>query len=486
MKKFKLDKNTSKRISALIMAGMLVISSGITTGCSSKKGENKTNTNVTNEDKTLTNAYNNVKEGIETLLPSMNEEIVQNTSLIIMLDEIAKEDENGKISVDNISVFKTKIDADNMMDDFNSFLDTLEQKMIEDKEVIVTSDFVLEKDSKILSKIEKLTSNAIKGDKEVVKANFNIIYNLFVEEDKVTVDGLSFEIRELSNAGRAIAQAYARTVAYYSRNYISEKQYKKIDDRTNNQNNKAYIKQTLEILDNDMKEKSEANIVSLFNHEYEETSANLDTKLNVSDSNVENIVNTLNLEYLNSSKVSTKDKNAVLGEYNDNKVTDALATIDAITKYNQENQNNLILLSSMLVDNYGKTSTGKLDKVALDYIQFNTIMFLNTTDKNASFEEMFNNVYFKKLYKALTKQNLVHKYNDGSSVTINYQEISNSSKIAINEIIVYVMNQRPNIKKGKGFEEKGISNLTESIQYIQNVMTGECYKVDIEEFVKIK
>jgi len=486
MKKFKLDKNTSKRISTLIMAGMLVISSGITTGCSSKKEETKTNTNVTKEDKTLTNEYNNVKEGIESLLPTMNEEIVENTSLIIMLDEIAKEDENGKISVDNISVFKNKIDADNMMDDFNSFLDTLEQQMIEENKVKVTSDIVLEKDSEILSKIEKLTSNIINGDKEIVKTNFNIMYNLFVEEDKVTVDGLSFEIRELSYSGRAIAQAYARTAAYYSRNYISEKKYEKIDDRTNNQNNKAYIKQTLEILDNNMLEKSEDKIVSLFEHEYEETAANLDGKLNVSVVNIENLVNTLNLEYLNSEKVSTKDKNDVLGEYNDSKVTNTLLTIDAITRYNQENQNNLILLSSMLVDNYGKTATGKLDKVALDYIQFNTIMFLKTTNENSSFEEIFNNVYFKKLYKALTKQNLVHKYNDGSSVTINYQEISNSSKIAINEIIVYVMNQRPNIKKGKGFEDKGISNLTESIQYIQNVMTGECYKVDIEEFVKIK
>ena len=34
--------------------------------------------------------------------------------------------------------------------------------------------------------------------------------------------------------------------------------------------------------------------------------------------------------------------------------------------------------------------------------------------------------------------------------------------------------------------DKSQSNLTESIQYLQNTITGECEKVDITEYVKTK
>ena len=34
--------------------------------------------------------------------------------------------------------------------------------------------------------------------------------------------------------------------------------------------------------------------------------------------------------------------------------------------------------------------------------------------------------------------------------------------------------------------EKSQTNLTESIQYIQNTVTGECEKVEASEFVKTK
>lgn len=484
MKNYKLYKNTSKRISALVMAGVLFVSGGVFTGCGcSKKEDNKNTTNVKVEN-TMINEYDYTKGGITKLFPTMNSDIVNNASLIILLDEIAKEDENGKIKANVISNYKAKIDTDNMMDDFNSFLDTLEQAMIEEGKVIETSNIVSQNDSEILANIESITQNIITGDKEVKKNNFDIIYKLFVEEDKVNVNGLEFEIRDLSYAGRAIAEAYARTSAYYARDYITEEQYQKIDKRTNAQNNKAYIKTKLEILNNQMDEKSQIDVIKAFNHEYKETKANLDGKITVDTVNLENLVNVLNLEYLDSDKVSTKDKNTILGEYNEENVSNVLVTIDAVNKYNQNNQNNIILLSSMIVDDYANTETGKLDKIALDYIQFNTIMLLNTTTTESSFEQIYSNPYFENIYKCLTKQNMTHKYSDGTEVTINYQEISNSAKIAINETIIYVINERTNIKNGKGFEEKGNSNLKESIQYIQNTITGECEKVDVIEFVK--
>ena len=140
-----------------------------------------------------------------------------------------------------------------MMNDFNSFIDVLEYTMLNNNEVVVVSDIVLEKDSAILSKIEKITSSIIKG--ENLKNNIKLINTLFVEEDKITYDGLTFEIRDLSYSSRAIAGAYARTSLNFSKEVLTEEEINKLDSRTNDQNNKAYIKTTLEILSNSMKEK---------------------------------------------------------------------------------------------------------------------------------------------------------------------------------------------------------------------------------------
>ena len=171
MRKFKLDKNISNRISALVMSGMIFVTSMVVTGCS-KEDENDQNTALV----AIQNSKDETQKGIKYLFPTMNEEIVKNSSLVILLDEIAKEDENGKISADVISNFKSKIDVENMMSDFSSFLDVLEQTMIENKEILVTSTFVIDNDEEILSKIELITNNIIKGTD--VKTNFDLIYTL--------------------------------------------------------------------------------------------------------------------------------------------------------------------------------------------------------------------------------------------------------------------------------------------------------------------
>lgn len=479
MKKFKLDRNTSTRISSLIMSGVLFVSMIGMSGCKSQTPEEESTAIVVLQDD-----VDLVKKGISDLFPTMNKEVVSNSALIILLDEIAKEDENGKISADVIANFKAKIDADNMMGDFNSFLDTLEQAMIDEQKLISVSNLVIEKDEQILSKIESITSKIINGAKEDIKVNFNLIYTLFVLEDEITYDGLTFDVRELSYSSRAIASAYARTAAYYSRNYISEEEYKSIDNRTNNQNNKAYIKSKLQVLDNEMIEKSEVEINELFTNKYSETKKVVTNKINISDADIKNLVDYINLEYLNSDRVADVDKNNILGEYDDSKVSNTLMVIDAIAQYNMENQKDLILFSNMIVNNYKEMDTGKVDKVLLDYIQFNSIMLLNTTTEKSTSEEIFNNPYFQNIYLYFTKQNFTHKYNAENIVDVNYQDISDGAKFVANEIVLYVINKRPNIKKYSGYEEKVNKNLEESIQYIQNVITGECEKVDVLEFVK--
>ena len=87
MKKFKIDKNLSRRIVALSAASIVLVTSLV--GCKSK--ENKTES-VNSSIVTMVEDTNNK---IDTILPEASDEIVDNASIMLLLDVIAKEDENG-------------------------------------------------------------------------------------------------------------------------------------------------------------------------------------------------------------------------------------------------------------------------------------------------------------------------------------------------------------------------------------------------------
>ena len=224
MRKFKIDKNLSKRISALSMAGIILITN--LAGCK------KQNNNKTQTPNSIVKMVDNTNNKIDTLLPEISDEMVDNSSLMLLLDVIAKEDENGKISADVISEFKSKLDVDDMMNEFTSFLDIIGYNVKQDGKIVKVSDALpkeLDNDKVILSSIETILENIIKYSKEKNKdgvvSEFNKIYTLFVDEKEIEVDGIKFEIRDLTFPSRAVATTYAETAAYYSRNYITNEQY---------------------------------------------------------------------------------------------------------------------------------------------------------------------------------------------------------------------------------------------------------------------
>jgi len=482
MKKMKLYRETSNRIAALVLAGVFTATSFTMTGCS--KNEDKTlDTSIVIVDDEQNN-YNITNDEIKDLFPTLNDDLIKNTSLIMLLDEIAKEDENGKINADEISKYKAKIDVDNMMNDFNAFLNILEQSMIEEEKLISINSIVLESDEEILSKIEKITSNIINGNKEDIKTNFDLITKLFVNEKEITFDELTFSIRDLSYSGREVASAYARTAAYFAKEYITDKEYENLDRRTNDQNSKPYIKTKLEILSNDMDEKSLIEVNSIFSKEYKISKNTINDKINMDANSIEVLVNYLNIEYLNSDKISNKDKKSILGEYSDEEVSDAILNVSAITEYNAQNTNDVILLSNMLIDSYKETEKGKVDKAVLDYIQFNSVMLLNTTDENTTSKELMNNPYFKNMYKYFTRQDFTQKYSKENEVNVTYQNISDGTKLISDMVVYYTLNKRNNIFEVEGYETEINANLTYSIQGLQNIILGECKKIDINEYIK--
>lgn len=502
MRKFKIDKESSKKfikengkkLSIILMAaGALSIGTGTILQVSKNNNKNEISNVYEIGEDTVTLTSKN----ISSLFPEMNDETIDDATLVLLLDLLAKEDENGKISADDISKYKSRIDSDVMMSSFNSLLDVLEDKMIKENRLISISNALPKEESNdiaILSNIEAATSTIIyltqnNGSKDQIISEYNKIYALFVKEDEITINGQKFKVRDLSYANRAVAQAYARTVGYFVRNYVGEKSLDKLDDRTNNQNNKAYIKTKLEILSNQMNETSEENVSEIFDNKYASVSDLLENRVSLSKSSIKNLVDYSNLKYLSSDKVATKDKKSILVEYTDEKVENAIESIDAIYAYGLKNQNDLILFSDLLLDTYKNTQSGKTDKIALDFVQYNSIMLLNTA-KNQKNVTIYNNPYFENIYKYFTKQNFVHKYKDENGKVVEakvvWQDISDSTNFVAYEIINQTLSKLGKVDYIDSYITKSNENLEESIQYIQNTVTGECGKVESEEFVKVK
>ena len=91
MRKFKLNKEMSMRLAALSAAGLILVTS--LTACKSK--ENTEGTNSTS----IVAMVDDTENKLNTILPEANDEIIENASIILLLDVLAKENENGKINV---------------------------------------------------------------------------------------------------------------------------------------------------------------------------------------------------------------------------------------------------------------------------------------------------------------------------------------------------------------------------------------------------
>ncbi len=500
MKKYKLYR----QIVSVTLAGIMSVTALSSCARNKNKSEETTTTEVVtiigptmveqdkyaNEKEMVNSTVDNFKE----VFPTLNDDVIKNTTLIFLLNQIAKEDENGKINADVISNFKSIIDSDNMMDDLSDFLDVLEGEMIQSGKIVDLSDCLpkeLTDESVILSNIINITNKIMTSDdSKVIVSEFDKIYTLFVKEDKITENGVEFKVRDLSLGLRALAQGYARTAAYYARNYIEEDKYKKLDERTDDQNNKAQIKTKLEILRNLVDEVSEVDIVEKSKSMDKKLTQFLAGKINVSNKTESNLVNYLNLKYLASDKVSTKDKREILEGYDDEQVDDVILLIDSITSYNDKNKDKMLWLSDLLIDSYKETENGMVDSIALDFVQFNAAKLTETVKSDNTYKQVFDNPYFQNLYKYFTKQDFVHKYKDENGKIVEesvmWQEISEGVNFVNNDVILYTLHNLP-IEIDSTYIDYVQQNLSDGNQYIKNIIDGECGKAnDPTEFVKTK
>ena len=119
MKKYKLVK--TKKVIAISLATTMFAS--IVGGCTENKEKTNETETIQIEETTMSEEtsvpdlsvhekelVSYMNENIRSLFPELSDDISNNTSLILLLDIIAKEDENGKISSSVISNFKNIID----------------------------------------------------------------------------------------------------------------------------------------------------------------------------------------------------------------------------------------------------------------------------------------------------------------------------------------------------------------------------------------
>ena len=500
-------KYLNKRIVSILMSGITVVSAATYTACSKKP--RVTETTQTTEMDDIDNTFNSEEQMVDSTIErikglgvNVSEEIIaKDSALLMLLSELAREDENGKISADVMSHFKNIINEQNMVDNYDALLNKVENAMLDGNFISLASVLPdnMQNEKSILSSIENIAQNALnnKNDKNAVLDAFDKMYTLFVEEKEIN----GFEVRDLPYSLRSAASSYAREVNHLARYYANEQKRSDLDKRTDDQNAKSYIINILGKISNQMEEQSlDKDLVERFNLMYTEFNNKIMPFVRTSQESQKNLVNFINLEYLTSEEVSTKDRKELVGEYDEKTVRSTFDLIDAITKYNsdaylKDKENAKILgLEKILIN--GKEQ----DVLVLKFVQFNSFMLLNSVNENTTYEELMINPYYDNLTKYITKiedngsKGFVHKYKDSNGKEIEemieYQNISDGVHFVCDEIARYTLGKvkgKKNITENETFNtyyDQATRNVVNSIQYLQNTIYGECEKVDANEYVK--
>ena len=121
----KLDKKGSKKNNkavglASILLSLVMVGSGLSlTGCANKEKKDTKDNSSSLSYQTENDMISTLKNELKKIAPEFSDEKLTDTALILTLNLIAKENENGKVRSDIMDYFKNKVDSDSMMDNFN-------------------------------------------------------------------------------------------------------------------------------------------------------------------------------------------------------------------------------------------------------------------------------------------------------------------------------------------------------------------------------
>ena len=479
------------------LALLVSVALGVTAlgGCTAKKEEKTTSTPELTKNTVIESIVDNTANKIEELTPELTPEMEKNAAIILYLDTIAAKDENGKINVELIKSLKSRIDSTNMTEDFNSFLDEIQQKMItegkiyeasklfnlalneEEKALFTDSELAeIKEDEAILEAIEFTVKLAVDELENGKTDSFYVIFKAITEDEPIIVNKNKFYISKLSPAGRALANMYAETVLYYGRNIIPEAEQKLMDSAMDDQNNKAKIASVLDILGNDMPvEESEINVEEVLNSKYTSVINLLKGKVNADEETIKDLVNYINIEYLTSSSVSYKDRNAVYGELTEEEMNAVIDLISAINKYNIKNPDNAVVFKTFLIDEFAKTDKGVADSNVMDYIQFNAYGLETNKDLVTDATSFRKIPYGANIFKYITKDNATFEVGE-NTIDIIWQNTTDGSGLVCYVIVYDTLKGMKDFGLNDNYIEKTTMDLNETIKSIQKSINDECEK----------
>ena len=490
MRRFKISRGGSKKFISSALALQLVFGALALSSCSDKEVE-ETEQEITTEEVVEDNTFEETVKKIKALNLDLSDKSIKDSTLVLLLSVLAKEDENGKVNADEISKYVNHFDRDAVLEGFDNLLSEVETQMLKGNFVSVSGVLPEEMsaDKTVLKEIEAITKEALdnKDNKEIVSDCFVKIYKLFVSGE--TVDG--FEIDQMDYSTRAVAYSYAREVMFLARNYVSDEDYERIDKRTNDQYSRSELVIKLEKLENDFVEVSDGKAVAMFQKRYEQFHDVLIAKVKSSNDVQKLLVNYINIKYL-LNEVTTKDRNEIIGSYTDEDLKAALELIDAIILYNAEtygnnkDTNNLISLSKVMIDNTDN------DRIALDYVTKSCMEVLNLVNEDLTYDALELNGYYDLLCACTVEQD-EYKYigSDGKENTIkfNWHEMSDGVKLVCFEMINFTFSRMPKKVKDNSifnsYYEVSADMLFRNVQFFQDTL-DDCKPLDKTEYVKTK
>lgn len=443
MKKFKLYKDLSIRLSALSLAGIItVMGFG---GCKEKKQED-TNEVILTNDQLINNEIDKLTDLLNSKLDDkfyLNSDDQKSSIVLLNLDYIvsnATYDENGQLCETALDhIYPRGINTKKELNDLNTFLSKYREytRLLTSKEEFINlSDYaLLENDKLIIQELENMIKELIilknKGSKEEINKLFDKISSFFVNEGTLNINGKEYKKSDLSNGFRKGSEVFGTIASSMTHEYVEEEKRAKLDDKLNTSDSIYQLEVLLEVFANSKQNvintminnqdtyilsDSDYDMINSFNSKYDEVLNSIKGKINLTNDEISSLVQIANIDYLASDKVTSGAMKTIITNDFEVIINNARSAQEKIEVYNKNHQNDLYTYENLFVDDVENT----VNITAIKGNIYSAINLLNDVDSNSTYSDIYNNSYFQflELYNGYSSEVTINS-KDGSKITKN-------------------------------------------------------------------
>lgn len=504
-RKYKIDKETSKRLLASVMAGFMFVTGLGLSGCS-KKDNNETDqfeTEVVSVDpdevinNTLDDLTNKLSGNIENKF-FLNSDDQKSSIVLLNLDYIisnATYDENGNLLTTALDkIYPNGLNTKKELNDLNTFLSKYREytrllKSTDD--FICLSDYALiEKDKIIIAELENMTKELItlinKGNKEDINNLFNKVSAFFVDEGALIINGKEYKKEDLSNGFRKGSEVFGTIFSEMTPDYVSETDRKNLDNKLKTTDSIYQIEVLLEVFANSKQnvintminnqntyilDDSDIEVINSFNSKYDQVYKDTKEKINLTTDEISSMVQIANIDYLASDNVSAGAMKSIITKDFDTVIKHATSGIKKVESYNKSHINDLYTYEDLFMND----EENLVNIVAIKGNIYATLNLLNEVNSNSTYSEIYNNQYFQflELYNNYSSEATINGA-DGSKITKN--DTGYGTRFITNNIARIALESLP-VKFDSTIETvDDDEDLLSVIPRLQSLMEDKCSK----------